>query len=373
MGKIYFVRNFFKKQMKALFLASLVLFTVFSFGNSGKAAVSVGAESAAVRTINPNVPLEHLFTHCLIAHPEIAFAKGNSYGKHLDRDCLTPDEFRKILLSLYENDYALVDIRKTYRENDGYGERVAFEFPVDKKPLILSFDDVVYASKNQGKGMADKLIVTKNGKLAAYTKNASPQVHREEFVPILEDFIALHPDFSYQNARGTIFLTGFDGILGYRTQRDSPNRQSEIKAAQQVVAALKKQGWSFGSHSYAHGHMKKYTAEHMKSDVQKWKNEVETIVGSTQIYAYPYGEWILGENCSDPRQEALIKAGFRVFCGVGENPFYTRMPYGEQSVKVLFQDRCALDGVSLRNGRGARFFDACAVYDPRRPVPYSYE
>ncbi|MFQ9739279.1 MAG: hypothetical protein ACLR06_17385 [Christensenellaceae bacterium] len=46
-----------------------------------------------MRTVKPTEPIEHLFTHCLIAHPEIAFAKNNEYGRHLDRDCLTPRSF----------------------------------------------------------------------------------------------------------------------------------------------------------------------------------------------------------------------------------------------------------------------------------------
>ena len=195
-------------------------------------------ETAQTRTVKVSETVEHLFTHCLIAHPEVAFARNNEYGRHLDTDCLTPYEFKRILNFLYEGGYALVDIRRTFRETGDTAERCPFEFPSNKKPLILSFDDVVYASKNQGKGMADKLIVSA-GNIAAYTQKNTPQIHKQEFVPILEDFIADHPDFSYQNARGTIFLTGFDGILGYRTQRNSPNRSEEIKKAKKVVAALK--------------------------------------------------------------------------------------------------------------------------------------
>ena len=109
----------------------------------------------------------------------------------------------------------------------------------------------------------------------------------------------------------------------------------------------------------------------MLSDIKKWKTEVEPLVGKTQIYAYPYGEWILGENCSDPRQQALISAGFRLFCGVGNQPFYSKLPFKSDSVKVLFQDRCALDGISLRSGNCSRFFPAQEVYDTNRPIPYS--
>ena len=363
-------------RMGILLMLSAVSLPVFSFPFSGRSAPPSTAASAAIAEATPlrMVPrdetVEHLFTHCLIAHPEIAFAKGNEYGKHLDADCLTPLEFRRILNLLYEDGYALTDPVKTFRREGNYARRVSFPFPADKKPLILSFDDVVYASKNAGKGMADKLIVTESGEIAAYTHNALPHIHQEEFVPILEEFISRHPDFSYEHARGVIFLTGFDGILGYRTQRDSPDRETERKKAQKVVDALKAKGWKFGCHSYAHGHMNKYTEEKMRSDIEKWKNEVQPLVGETPLYAYPYGEWTLGKNCSDDRQQALINAGFLLFCGVGESPFYAPMPLGESSVKVLFQDRCAMDGISLRNHHFDRFFDAREVYDPVRPVAF---
>ena len=36
-------------------------------------------------------------------------------------------------------------------------------------------------------------------------------------VPLLDQFIAEHPDASYHGAKGMIALTGYDGILGYRT------------------------------------------------------------------------------------------------------------------------------------------------------------
>lgn len=322
-----------------------------------------------VKTVRAGDQIEHLFTHCLISHPEIAFRQGNPYGKYLDQDCLTATEFEKILHELYRNGYALVDVRSTFVGCGTDAKRTDFYFPKNKKPLVLSFDDVVYAQKNQGKGMSDKLVLTDSGEIAAYTKKAEKHLHKKEFVPILEDFIQKHPDFSYKNARGVIFLTGFDGVLGYRTHRNAPNRESEKAKVKPLVQALKEKGWIFGSHSYAHGHMLKYTAEQMQADVEKWKNEVEPIVGATQLYAYPYGEWAIGENCGDERASILLKAGFSLFFGVGNDPFYVKMPLSSER-KLLFQDRCNMDGVSLRSGKCNRLFDCKAVYDPIRPVPY---
>ena len=323
---------------------------------------------AALKTVKKTDVVEHVFTHCLIAHPEISFQEGNSYGKHLDRDCLTPSEFRAILEELYQNGYALVNATDTFTIKDGVAYRAEFSFPADKKPLIFSFDDVVYATKNKGKGMSDRLKVN-NGEIVAYTQTHDE--HREEFVCILEDFIKKHPDFSYRGARGILFLTGFDGILGYRTQKGSKNRETEIDRARPVVQKLRELGWLFGCHSYAHAHMKTLTAEKMRSDCQKWKDEVASIVGETVLYAYPYGEWVFGADGKDERQTALNEAGFKVFYGVGENAFYTKMPLTESSSRILFQDRCALDGVSLRRNNVLRFFNASKIYDNRRPIPFS--
>lgn len=357
--------KFFKGKIAAL--CSVLLFSFSCSASRGSAEIPPKTE---LRTVSASDTIEHLFTHCLISHPEIAFREGNEYGKHLDRDCLTPTEFRNILLALYEGGYALVDVRKTYEKEGLTARRIDFSFPKEKKPLVLSFDDVVYAQKNQGKGMSDKLVLTDSGEIAAYTKNAENPLHKREFLPILEDFIQKHPDFSYDEARGVIFLTGFDGVLGYRTQRTSPNRDSERKKAEKLVAACKQKGWIFGSHSYAHGHMRNYSPERMKADAEKWKNEVEPIVGKTELYAYPYGEWVIGENCSDERAQILLEAGYFLFFGVGENPFYVKMPL-QSDCRLLFQDRCPMDGVSLRANRLARFFDCQKVYDDVRPVSYS--
>ena len=377
------------KKATGCFAAFFVIFAAL-FCGCDVSATAASPASDAVRTAyagterrgettGANLPLctvsaqgrvEHLFTHALISHPEIAFAAGNAYGKHLDEDCLTPDEFRAILAQLYKNGYTLVNARDTFEITEkGAAVRRSFRFPKGKIPLILSFDDVVYARKNQGKGTSGRLDV-ENGKIVAVTRFSDGKIrtHGEEFAPILEDFIEKHPDFSFENARGIIFLTGFDGVLGYRTDRNSENKDTESEKAATVIAALKEKGWTFGCHSYAHRHMLKCTAEQMKDDLEKWKNEVQPLVGATPFYAYPYGEWTFGKNGEDERQIALKNAGYSLFFGVGNLPFYTNMPLRSNGEKYLFMDRCPMDGVSLRNGYCARFFDCAAVYDKIRPM-----
>ena len=92
------IRKFFSSLYKcSLKVFSLILALFFALGVPALTRTAA-APAVSMRTVKPTEPIEHLFTHCLIAHPEIAFAKNNEYGRHLDRDCLTPSEFRRIML-----------------------------------------------------------------------------------------------------------------------------------------------------------------------------------------------------------------------------------------------------------------------------------
>ena len=67
-----------------------------------------------------------------------------------------------------------------------------------------------------------------------------------DLIPILEDFIKEHPDFSYKGARAIIALTGYEGILGYRTAAsysDSPTYESDREQAAKVAQCLRDNGW----------------------------------------------------------------------------------------------------------------------------------
>lgn len=272
-----------------------------------KAGAAIGVSSETEQIYKGEI--EHFFTHCLIAHPEIAFAEGNYMGKHYDADCLTAKEFNRILEQMYSNGYALIDVGEVYEVQGGKAVKRSFGFPTDKKPMILSFDDVVYDSKKAGKGMADRLII-EGDRVRAYTDGLD-RAHDNEFVPILENFISAHPDFSVRGARGIICLTGFDGILGYRA--------AEKDKAKVVADKLKADGWKFACHSYAHRHMKKVDGALMQDEMRKWAAEVEPLIGKTDLYVYPYGEWAF--DC--PAHSALISSGFKFFFGVSNKPFFS--------------------------------------------------
>ena len=305
--------------------------------------------------------VEHLFTHSLIAFPELAYPTDISDVDKVKNtyfiDCITVTEFKKIIQALYDDDYMLVNLNYIYEVgSDGIPRlKKSFKFPEGKKPLVFSFDDTNYYSNKMGRGMIDKLILI-DGKVGTYTKHADGTVVQgfdEEYIPILDRFVEEHPDFSFNGAKGMICVTGFDGILGYRTQRVSEgdgrteaDRQREIEAVKPIVQALKDTGWYFASHSYKHGVMENYGRDSMLDCATKFENEVKPLIGDTKIYVYPYGSWKRssdGSTCPAP-QKVLNDLGFEYFCSVGVTYYAkTRSDLGN----IILSDRANVDGAAF--------------------------
>lgn len=318
---------------------------------------------------------EHVFTHCLIAFPDICYSSPSMMAS-LDTDCITPDELRAILEAVYEKGYILVDINSLFEEQkDEAGNvtgvrRATLWLPKGKKPLIVSVDDVTYDSKKMHTGMVDKLVVGDDGRVESYTVHTDGTVVRSrdnEIFPIIDQFCREHPDFTFRGARGTLCMTGFDGVFGYRTQSEPRgdehvDRESEIKEAKAVAKALSAEGWTFASHSYSHSYMGSRSADFIAQDFADWNAEVAPIVGPTALYCWPFGDHVR----TGDAHRALWDAGVRMFLGVGANPYFASEPDG----LGLFMDRKALDGYSLRNRRERYLylFDTAEVMDEKRPV-----
>lgn len=305
--------------------------------------------------------VEHIFTHSLVAFPELAYPTDCSDVDKVKNtyfiDCITVPEFKKILDALYKDGYMLVNLNYVF-EIDGNGVpqlKKSFKFPEGKKPLVFSFDDTNYYSAKMGRGMIDKLILI-DGKVGTYTKHRDGTVVQgfdEEYIPILDRFVEEHPDFSFEGAKGMICVTGFDGILGYRTQRVSDgdgrteaDRKREIEAVKPIVQALKDTGWYFASHSYKHGVMERYSEANMEDCASKFYDEVIPLIGKTQIYVYPYGSWKRssdGKTCPAV-QRVLNSYGYKYFCSVGANWYAkNRSDLGS----IILQDRANIDGTAF--------------------------
>ena len=215
-------------------------------------------------------------------------------------------------------------------------------------------------------------------------------------VPILDAFVEAHPDFSYKGAKGTIALTGYNGILGYRTDytyRDRVdldndqqawldahpdfNWDEECAQAKAVAECLKADGWKFASHTW--GHIKvgpNASLEQIQTDTQKWKNYVEPLIGETDKIIFAHGEDLASWNedyASSPKFQYLKSQGFNVFCNVDSSQYFVQI-----EDQFLRMGRRNLDGYRLWEAvyggtdRLSDLIDASSVFDAKRPTDASY-
>jgi peptidoglycan/xylan/chitin deacetylase (PgdA/CDA1 family) len=309
----------------------------------------------------------HIFFHPLLAYPEMAF-DGDSMSKGFDDWFVTVSEFNKIIDSLYNKNYILVDINSLYdiktENNITTVTKKKLMIPENKKPLILSIDDMNYYKYMIGNGTVSKLILDSEGRITTYSKDSKGKdviSYDNEIVPILDYFVKNHPDFSLNGAKGTIAVTGYEGVLGYRTDFDTKNNASERAEALKVITKLKETGWNFACHGYGHLDVNKHPYDNIKRDTLKWKKEVESLIGPTVVYIYPFGSRAKPD---DPKFKLLVDSGFKILCGVG--PSFNEHVYNN----CVTSDRRHIDGISLRNQRNQYLdlFDSNDVLDPVRPI-----
>lgn len=333
--------------------------------------------------------VEHLFFHPVVAYPELAF-DGDVKSNGIDDYMVTVNEYNKILQSVYDNGYILVDIGDVWSEvtgEDGQPQMVrnTLYIPEGKKPLILSFDDTNYYAYMLENGFTYKLIIGDDGKVWSWGRDPAGNevVSRDlDAITILDRFVEDHPDFSPFGAKGSLSLTGYEGILGYRTMTEkedqSPeheaNRQREREAVKPVIAELKRTGWTFGSHTWGHINLSKKSLETVQADTQKWLDEVGSLVGPTNILYYPHGARPDGGDWQQtgPIFQYLQSQGFRVFCSVGVESF----SYIKKDICAVICDRLHPDGKTLRYSRQRylQFYDAKDIMDvdvrPQREIKW---
>ena len=337
-----------------------------------------------------NGVVEHLFFHPVVAYPELAF-DGDKQANGIDDYMVTADEYRKILQSVYDKGYVLVDIGDVWSETtgeDGQPKMVrnTLYLPEGKKPLILSYDDTNYYPYMLDNGFTYKLIIGEDGKIWSW--GLDPQGNEVtsrdlDAIPILDKFVEEHPDFSPFGAKGCLSLTGYEGILGYRTQTTTTGwtaeqetvRQQEREAVRPIVAELKRTGWTFGSHTWGHIRLGSKPLEDIQADTQRWLDEVGSLVGETPILFYPHGERPDGNDWKQtgPVFQYLQSQGFRVFCSVGVESF----SYIKKDICAVICDRLHPDGTTLRYSRDRylQFYDAKDIMDvdvrPQREIKWA--
>lgn len=290
-------------------------------------------------------PIRHIFSHSLIIYPEKALSDVKNISGYKD-NMLTVAQFKQVIEQLYENNFILIDSRVLYSfDNKGNIHQNKLYLPKAKKPVILSIDDLSYYSYMKNGGFANKLVLDDDiVKTKIITPDGNTIITDDgDIVPIVDAFVKEHPDFSLDGAKGIIGLTGFEGVLGYRTNWKGERGDIERQNATIVANALKNSGWIFANHSFSHKQVfldKTISKEFLANDISLWIKQVKPIIGKTDIFIGPFGE-VFSE--SDPRRKQLIDAGFKILYGVGMDNY---MNYFSN---YFVMNRINIDGYRLRN------------------------
>ncbi len=362
---------------------------------SAKLAEYQAAKDSCV-AVNVN-EVTHIFYHSLVVDPDRGFAGDDSIAAGFKQWMTTVDEFNKITQTMYDNGYVLVRLRDLVVETTDEDGTVHFTpntnlmLPEGKKAFVLSLDDLSYYHSYDGRGIASKIVLDENGKpTCEYIQaDGTTVTGAYDCVPLLDAFLEEHPDASYHGAKGMIALTGYNGILGYRTDiayktgenltsdqsawlaaHPDFNWDEECAQAKAVADAIKEDGWEFASHTWGHMAIGDASMERVVADTEKWRSYVEPLVGSTDTIIFAHGQ-DLGDwhdyAADNEKFVYLSGQGYHFYCNVDSSQYFLQI-----RDNYVRQGRRNLDGYRLwydvhgETNRTSDLFDASQILDPRR-------
>ena len=338
-------------------------------------------------------PLEqvtHVFFHTLIKDTSKAF-DGDSDEAGYNQMMTTIDEFNRIIQILYDKGYVLVSPHDMATVNeDGTMSRGKILLPEGKTPFVLSQDDVSYYHYMDGDGFASRLVLDENGQVKAeyIEDDGTVSVGNYDMVPILDEFISQHPDFSYRGRKGVLAMTGYNGVLGYRTDiayKTGENLQdnqrefleshpdfdyeAEVAEATKVAEAMKATGWEFASHTWGHMNATDRSAEDLQTDNEKWEAYVAPILGKTDMIIFAFGADIggwEGYSMDNPKFAYYKSRGYNYYCNVDSSQYFVQI-----TNEYFRQGRRNLDGYRMYYNPDllSDLFDVSEVWDSTRPTP----
>lgn len=338
----------------------------------------------------------HIFFHALIVDTDRAF-DGDVDHEGYHTYMTTIDEFIAMMEEMYARGYVLIspyDLAYEITDENGnksftYGE---IRLPEGKTPFIMSQDDVNYysymISSGNGKnetpywndetndGFASRIVIGEDGYPTCEYVDADGNLLYGDYdlVPVLETFIQQHPDFSYHGARAILGVTGYEGVLGYRTKPSYETAmgadayKAEVEAAKAVAQCLKDHGWIIASHTYGHPAYGSISDSAVEIDSTKWENTVEYIVGETDIILYPYGSDIHNwkqYTFDNQKFATLYEDGYRYFFNVDSSIYWNQL-----GPNYFRGGRRNLDGYRMYHNPEllADLFDVSDVWDKNRPT-----
>ena len=343
----------------------------------------------------------HIFYHTLAVDPERAFGNQENDRQAVGNNqwMTTVSEFEKITQEMYDRGYVLVSIHDLVNFNTDENGNLVVEpatvmLPPGKKAFVLSLDDLSYYHSYDNYGFASKLVLDEAGNVTCeyIQADGTTVTGAYDCVPLMDAFIEEHPDASYRGAKGIVALTGYNGILGYRTDISYANNDEDLNAdkkrwisehpdfdidkereeARKVADAMKANGWEFASHTWGHLRVGDASLERLQADNTRWKENVEPLVGATDTIIFAHGQDLQAwgdYDASNEKYQYFRSQGYNIFCNVDGSHVYCTW-IGDSYMR---QGRRNLDGYRIYNNAiGTQdnlsdLFDAAEIIDPLRP------
>lgn len=371
-----------EKEIQAYLDEAAVLAKGYRYGDAAAVLQSISEELAEDERIGAAIvtyqeaeedlvvyegDIAHLCFPGLVEDTMRAF-DGDELSYNYSNYMTTTDEFKGILQSLYDNGYILVDLHDVAREEtDDRGvttvEKQELRLPAGKKPVIISQDNLNYASVRNGDGIATKLVLDEDGKVKAlYTDEGGHDLKGDyDLVPILDTFVEEHPDFSLKGAKGIVSVSGSEGVFGYPVADTSVTSYEENRTiVTQIAETMKENGWTIACASYSHSYMDEMSVETLEADLEQWMEEVGTLVGPVDVLFYPYGAEV--DDPSD-QLDVLLDKGLVYLCGLWAAEDYMELGDG-----YMRQTRRFIDGVTLQQASNYfdNFFNVAQILDTDR-------
>lgn len=309
----------------------------------------------------------HLCFTNLVVDTDRAF-DGDEYSPVYRQNMITLEEFENILDTLYESGYILIDIHSlTDKTETADGDVTLTEkkpkIPEGRKPIIFSVENLTYDSVRNGDGVATRLALDKDGNVGAvYTDEGGHDlIGAYDVVPVLEQFIAEHPDFSFQGARGVIALSGAKGAFGYAIEEgSSPDYEDNQQTVKKIAEKLREDGWTFATEGYGYLEMGNLSYEALREDVLKWKDTVGQLVGECDTLLYPSGSEV---DYATEKAALLINQGYCYLVGM-----WSDNDHLEVNSRYLRQTRRTITGYVLENypGNFSTYFSTPSILDAAR-------
>ena len=339
------------------------------------------AKNSLVEYKDPTL-IPNLSFHVLIE--DMARAKqdeelGGSYNKNF----VTTGEFSKILNQLYTNGYVLVDFGSFIAANTDLDGNQKFMvdsilLPEGKKPVMLTETMVNYfeymvdsdgdhKADAKGDGFANKLVIDGNGDIKAEYIDASGQtlVGNYDFVPILEDFIAEHPDFCYRGARAILAVTGHEGVFGYRCNTSYISTVSQqyydeqVAGAKEIANALRDKGYTIACFTYKNDAYGKLSVAQIQADLQSWTSQVVNVIGQVDTFVFARASRLTEYGASSNAFQVMYSSGFRYYISNDATP------YTEVNDTYVRQNRLMVTGENMQHKSSmfSGLFDTNAVLE----------